>query len=376
MTISASPPAALEPAGTDTGAIALAELIRDARAVGPRLSRRNGEDAISVAGLCKKYPDGTQAVQGMSFRVAAGESFGILGPNGAGKSTTIGMLGTLVRPTSGDLEVAGFDVVEDAKEVRRRIGFATQQAGTDDFATATESLILQGRLQGMAKREAAARARLLLRIMDLEDVAERRLGALSGGIKRRVDLAASLVHLPPILFLDEPTEGLDPRVRASVWGTLTELRRELGITIVLTTHFMEEADRLCERIGLINRGSLVAEGTPEALKTTVGDQALVIDLGTESSPEDVARARQAVSAHESARRTLVTDRQISIFTDDSAALAPQALRLLELAGLTTRSVSITKPTLEDVYLHYTGRAFDDERAMDLKLAGDELERAA
>jgi len=375
MTISASP-AELPSVGTDIRAMALVDLIRDGRAVDPGVSRGSGQEAISVAGLCKKYPDGTQAVDGMSFRVAAGESFGILGPNGAGKSTTIGVVGTLVRPTSGDVEVAGFDVVKEAKEVRRRIGFATQQTGTDDFATATESLILQGRLHGMSKREAAARARLLLRIMDLEDVADRRLGALSGGMKRRVDLAASLVHLPPILFLDEPTEGLDPRSGAAVWGTLSELRRELGITIVLTTHFMEEADRLCERIGLINRGSLVAEGTPEALKRTVGDQALVIDLGAESSPQDVARASQAVSGHEGARRILATDRQISIFTDDSAALAPQVLRLLELAGLKARSVSITKPTLEDVYLHYTGRAFEDERAMGLKRSTDDLERAA
>ena len=186
------------------------------------------DDAIVLEDLAKTYADGTEAVRGISLRLRSGESYGILGPNGAGKSTTIGMLGTLVRPTGGHARVAGFDVVADPVEVRRRIGFAMQQAGVDDFATASELMVLQGRLHGLGKQESIARAGLLLRVMELEQVAGRRLAALSGGTKRRVDLAASLMHLPPIVFLDEPTEGLDPRSRSGIWDTLDQLRRQLG----------------------------------------------------------------------------------------------------------------------------------------------------
>ncbi len=265
-------------------------LVEQTRNQWPESAGRLG-DAIVVESLAKTYPDGTEAVRGISLRVAAGESFGILGPNGAGKSTTIGMLGTLVRPTAGRASVAGFDVVAEPIEVRRRIGFAMQQAGVDEFATPKELMILQGRLHGLRKHEAAARAGLLLGVMELADEADRRLARLSGGTKRRVDLAASLMHLPPVLFLDEPTEGLDPRSRSGVWDTLDRLRRGLGVTLVLTTHYMEEGDRLCERIAIIDRGTVVAEGAPAALKATVGRDA----------------------------------------------------------------------TLEDVYLHYTGRAFEEER---------------
>ena len=266
------------------------DLVQQARSQRLESASRFG-DAIVLDNLAKTYPDGTEAVRGISLRVAAGESFGILGPNGAGKSTTIGMLGTLVKPTAGRASVAGFDVAAEPIEVRRRIGFAMQQAGVDDFATPKEMMILQGRLHGLRKHEAAARAGLLLRVMELVEEADRRLATLSGGIKRRVDLAASLMHLPPVLFLDEPTEGLDPRSRTGVWDLLDRLRSRLGITLVLTTHYMDEGDRLCERIAIIDRGTVVAEGSPAALKASVGRDA----------------------------------------------------------------------SLEDVYLHYTGRAFEDER---------------
>jgi len=235
-------------------------------------------DAIVLEGLAKTYPDGTEAVRGISLRVAAGESFGILGPNGAGKSTTIGMLGTLVKPTAGRASVAGFDVVAEPTEVRRRIGFAMQQAGVDDFATPKELMVLQGRLHGLRKHEAVARAGLLLGIIELDEEADRRLATLSGGTKRRVDLAASLMHLPPVLFLDEPTEGLDPRSRSGIWDTLDRLRSRLGVTLVLTTHYMEEGDRLCERIAIIDRGTVVAEGTPAVLKATVARDATLEDV--------------------------------------------------------------------------------------------------
>lgn len=229
-----------------------------------------GRHSVVVEDLSKTYADGTEAVRGVSINVAGGECYGLLGPNGAGKSTTVGMLGTLVRPTSGRAMVAGFDVVAEPREVRRRIGVAMQEAGVDPFATARELLVLQGRLHGLRRADAVNRARLLLAMVDLADVADTRLGEFSGGMQRRVDLAASLVHLPAVVFLDEPTEGLDPRARAALWDALDRLREHLGVTVVLSTHYMEEADRLCDRLGVIDRGRVVIEGTPAALKASVG----------------------------------------------------------------------------------------------------------
>jgi ABC-2 type transport system ATP-binding protein len=233
-----------------------------------------GSDAIVVERLAKTYADGTEAVRSVTFRVAANECYGLLGPNGAGKSTTVGMLGTLVRPTSGRASVAGFDVVAQPREVRRRIGFAMQEVGVDAFATARELLVLQGRLHGLRRADSAHRAELLLAMVDLSGVADKRLGGFSGGMQRRVDLAAALMHLPAVLFLDEPTEGLDPRARVAIWDALERLRTQLGVTIVLTTHYMDEADRLCDRLGIVDRGSIVAEGTPAELKASVGGDTL------------------------------------------------------------------------------------------------------
>jgi ABC-2 type transport system ATP-binding protein len=229
-----------------------------------------GPDAIVADGLGKRYANGIEAVRGISLRVRAGEVYGVLGPNGAGKSTTIGILGTLVRPTSGRATVAGFDVVAAPKDVRRNIGFAMQEAGLDELATGRELLVLQGRLHGLSRREAARRADLLLELVDLESAANERIGGYSGGMKRRVDLASALIHLPPILFLDEPTEGLDPRARTAIWETLERLNAALEVTVLLATHYMAEAERLCARIGIIDRGLIIVEGTPAELKAAAG----------------------------------------------------------------------------------------------------------
>jgi ABC-2 type transport system ATP-binding protein len=233
----------------------------------PQKTPRPGGDAIVVDALAKRYPNGTDAVRGISFRVGAGEVFGILGPNGAGKSTTMGMLGTLVRPTAGRASVAGYDIATQPREVRRRIGFAMQEVGVDELATGSELLALHGRLQGLSRREATLRAAVLLELFDLDDAANRRLGEYSGGMKRRVDLASALIHFPPVLFLDEPTEGLDPHGRTAIWETLEQLNQTVGMTIVLTTHYMEEADRLCDRIAIVDHGRIVNDGTPSELKT-------------------------------------------------------------------------------------------------------------
>ena len=195
--------------------------------------RCHGPDAIVVNELAKQYPGGTEAVRGISFRVEAAEIFGILGPNGAGKSTTMAMLGTLVRPTAGWATVAGYDVTKHPHEVRRRIGFAMQEVGVDELATGRELLVLHGRLHGLSRREAARRAALMLELVSLEDAGNRRMGEYSGGMKRRIDLASALIHLPPVVFLDEPTEGLDPHARTAIWDTLERLRERLGITVLL-----------------------------------------------------------------------------------------------------------------------------------------------
>jgi ABC-2 type transport system ATP-binding protein len=250
----------------------LDELARLTPAAGD--SPQLGSDQIVVENLGKTYPDGTEAVRDVTFRVAAGECYGLLGPNGAGKSTTVGILGTLVLRSAGRVSVAGFDPATEPRAVRRRIGFAMQEVGVDAFATARELLVLQGRLHQLARGEARRRARLLLEVVDLADVADKRLGGFSGGMQRRVDLAASLMHLPAVVFLDEPTEGLDPRARAAIWEALDQLRARLGVTVVLTTHYMEEADRLCDRIGIIDRGRIAVEGTPAELKASVQSASL------------------------------------------------------------------------------------------------------
>jgi len=241
-------------------------LLRELVGSEPRRLRSDHGDVIVVEALSKRYPNGTEAVRGVSFGVRSGEVFGILGPNGAGKSTTIGMLGTLVLPSGGRASVAGLDVVAQRREVRRRIGFAMQEVGVDDLATGRELLVLHGRLHGLSRREAARRAALLLELVGLGEQADARMGDYSGGMKRRVDLASALIHLPQVVFLDEPTEGLDPRARAAIWAALAWLREALGMTIVLTTHYMEEADRLCDRIAIVERGRIVVSGTPQELK--------------------------------------------------------------------------------------------------------------
>jgi ABC-2 type transport system ATP-binding protein len=264
--------------------VRIRELLSSATAAGPE-SRE-----IVVHDLAKRYPDGTEAVRGISFHIGAGEVFGVLGPNGAGKSTTMGMLGTLVRPTGGRAIVAGYNVAERPLEVRRRIGYAMQEAGVDELATGDELLVLHGRLHGLSRREAARRAAVLLDLVDLRDAGGRRMGEYSGGMKRRVDLASALIHLPPILFLDEPTEGLDPHARTEIWRTLEQLNERLGMTIVLTTHYMEEADRLCDRIVIVDRGRVVVEGAPGELKARSGGALTLEDvyLGTTGRILEVA----------------------------------------------------------------------------------------
>jgi ABC-2 type transport system ATP-binding protein len=315
-------------------------------------------EAIVVEDLTKRYPDGTEAVRGISFAVKEGEFFGILGPNGAGKSTTIGILGALVKPTGGHAVVAGFDVALHPKKVRSQIGFAMQEVGIDDLATGREFLVLQGRLNGLSRRDADERGKALMRFVDLEGAADKRMGGYSGGMKRRVDLASALIHTPPILFLDEPTEGLDPRARVAFWDVLRRLNDTSGITVVLTTHYMDEADHLCDRIGIIDQGQIVVEGTPAELKASIGSQSLLFSYGSETSSETLARVRAVLMENGDVKEVVHSDGDLSAFVEDAARLAPELLRILESEGAAPKALSIKQPSLDDVYLRYTGRAFE------------------
>lgn len=312
--------------------------------------------AIQVQNLEKTYPNGTRAVRGISFEVQRGEIFGILGPNGAGKSTTIGILGTLVRPTGGQAHVDGLDVRLHSMEVRRRIGFAMQEAGVDDLATGREFLVLQGRLYGLPKAKARERTGQLLRLFDLEAAADVRIRSYSGGMKRRIDLASALIHLPRILFLDEPTEGLDPRSRQTMWTTLKRLNERLGATILLSTHFMEEADRLCDRIAIIDQGRIVVQDTPAHLKASLGGQTVILDYGANgASDARLAKAEKTLERARIATRLQRTGPELYVYVSDASDATPRILRALEKDGVAPRGLRIQQPTLDDVYLQYTGR---------------------
>jgi ABC-2 type transport system ATP-binding protein len=314
---------------------------------------------IAATDLAKTDADGTKAVRGVTFEVRRGEIFGVLGPNGAGKSTLIGMLGTLIRPTGGHAVVDGIDVTKDRNAVRARIGFAMQEAGVDDLATGREFLVLQARLYGIDKRTALARADELLALFELTNAVDRRIGSYSGGMKRRIDLAAALIHRPPILFLDEPTEGLDPRSRQGLWQTIKRLRSELGATVLLSTHYMEEADKLCDRIAIIDEGRIVVHGTPDQLKAMLGGEAIVLDYGTNATPEVLAGAEQIVRSTGVSENVQRTGAEVHAYVADPAHAAPQLLRALDQARMPPPSLRIQRASLDDVYLRFTGRRIEE-----------------
>ncbi|HEX2066498.1 MAG TPA: ATP-binding cassette domain-containing protein, partial [Candidatus Thermoplasmatota archaeon] len=317
-----------------------------------------GAPVIEVEDLQKTYPDGTSAVRGISFVVRRGEIFGLLGPNGAGKTTAMRILGTLHHATGGSARVLGLDVVKDAKQVKRRIGFAMQEVGMDDLATAQEMLLLHARLYGVKGQEARERAARLLRTFDLEPHKDRRVTRFSGGMQRRLDLAVSLIHTPEVLFLDEPSTGLDPKSRADLWAVLRRLRDEQGITILMSTHYMEEADALCDRIAIMSRGRIAAIDTPASLKRSVGADAVRITLAKPLEPRQwtaLQRAFHAGNLH------LEGDRLDIRVKDGARSLVP-ALRIVTDLGVQVRETKVQAPTLEDVFLKYTGARLSADEA--------------
>ena len=316
-------------------------------------------DAIVACELRKRYGQ-VQALDGVSFRVRSGEVFGLLGPNGAGKSTTVKVLATLTKPSSGRAEVAGHDVVREPDEVRRSIGYVPQSSGVDRDATGRENLLLQGRIQGMSGHKLEERVNELLDLLGIADAADRVVRGYSGGMKRRLDVALGLVHRPQVLFLDEPTTGLDPEARASMWAELERLAEGEALTILLTTHYMEEADQLADRLAIVSRGRLVVEGTPEELKHSLRGDAVEIEL----SDGQAGDAESIVVALEGVHEASADGRKLRSRVASGARAIPTILSALEAGGIGVESVTTHRPSLDDVYLHYTGREFaaDNEEA--------------
>jgi ABC-2 type transport system ATP-binding protein len=301
-----------------------------------------------------------EAVRGVSINVARGEIFGFLGPNGAGKTTTLRMLTTLLPIEGGTASVAGYDVARQPGQVRRRIGYVSQLGGADELATGRENLILQGRLYGASQAEVTPRAQELAALLDLADFADRRASTYSGGQRRRLDIALGLVHNPSVLFLDEPTTGLDPQSRANLWDHITALR-DRGTTVFLTTHYLEEADLLCDRLMIMDHGTIVAEGTPRSLKQQVAGDAIVISLRDDDQRDDRDSERAAVllRGEPYVRELTASGGQVRLYADDGGTALPQLIRLLDSHGIGIRSISMSEPTLDDVFLRQTGRSLRD-----------------
>jgi ABC-2 type transport system ATP-binding protein len=316
-------------------------------------------DTIVVEALEKRY-GGVQALAGLDFAAREGEVFGLLGPNGAGKSTTVRILATLTRPDGGRASVAGHDVANDADGVRRTIGYVPQASGIDPEGTGRENLMLQGRVQGMSGRPLRARVDELLSAVGLDEAANRVVRGYSGGMKRRLDIALGLVHRPRVLLLDEPTTGLDPEARASLWEELEALAHRETLTILLTTHYLEEADRLADRLVIVSRGRVVAEGTPEELKQGLRGDTVTVELAGGNGADPVGLVRSLDDVHEAS----LDGQTVRMRVAHGAQAIPVILSALESAGLGVASVSSARPSLDDVYLHYTGRDFrlEDEAA--------------
>jgi ABC-2 type transport system ATP-binding protein len=311
--------------------------------------------AIEATELVREFKKGPRAVDGIDLRVEPGEVYGFLGPNGAGKSTTVHMLTTLLPPTAGSARVAGHDVVKEGAEVRAAIGAALQEAALDPFLTGREHMKLQTALHGMRGAEARERSDQLLARVGLTQAADRRVGGYSGGMKRRLDLALALVHRPRILFLDEPTTGLDPQSRSALWDEVGRLAADRGVTVFLTTQYLEEADVLADRVGIIHKGRLVAEGTPEALKAEIGRPSVeAIPADRDDLPrmkEVLARFGESVTG---------STKGASVRLSGGDAQLAEVVRALDAEDISVQHLQLHAPTLDDVFLSKTGRSLEGQ----------------
>jgi len=312
------------------------------------------DPAIEVRNLVKTYPRGVRAVDDLSFSVETGTIFGLLGPNGAGKSTTVKILTTLSRPDSGAARITGIDVLHEPDRVRRLIGCVSQRSGVDREATARENLTLQGHIYGLGGKALKSRVAELLDRFDLTDAANRVAGGYSGGMQRRLDIAMGLIHRPRVLFLDEPTTGLDPEVRADTWREIARLSIEDGLTILLTTHYLEEADLLAQNLAIVDHGRIVAAGTPEQLKGELHGDTLQIELAISSAN---GRVQTAIERLTGVRELTMAGRTLRARVESSATAIPAVLAALDGANIPVLSILVNRPSLDDVYLRHTGRSF-------------------
>ncbi|HEX2414457.1 MAG TPA: ATP-binding cassette domain-containing protein [Thermoleophilaceae bacterium] len=320
------------------------------------------DPAIEAIGLVRDFKKGPRAVDGIDLRVEPGEVYGFLGPNGAGKSTTVHMLTTLLPPTEGSARVAGHDVVDEGPAVRAAIGAALQEAALDPFLTGREHMKLQTALHGMTGDEARQRSKTLLERVGLSQAADRRVGGYSGGMKRRLDLALALVHRPRILFLDEPTTGLDPQSRTALWEEVQRLAADRGVTVFLTTQYLEEADVLADRVGIIDRGTIVAEGTPESLKAEIGRPSVE---AIPAEPGELERMKAVLSRF--GQSVTGSPKGASVRLSGGDAQLADVVRALDAENLGIQELQLHAPTLDDVFLNKTGRSLEgaeQEQAVD------------
>ncbi len=320
----------------------------------------SADEVIVAEGLTKVFGGRRVAVDAVSFAVRRGEIFGFLGPNGAGKSTTIALLTTLLRPSAGRARVAGHDVAAEPLAVRRQIGYVSQDVAVDDLLTGRENLHFQGRLYHLGGRELRARVEAVLEMVDLAERADDLVATYSGGMRKRLDLAAGLLHRPQVLFLDEPTLGLDVQSRQRIWGYVRRLRDEEGVTVFLTTHYMEEADTLCDRVAIIDRGEIVALGSPRALKAGLRGDRVTLALEPGADAGAARRVLERLAGVQGVEGS--GDGSVRLVVADGERAVPELLRALEQAGVRVASLSLQRPTLDDVFLHHTGRQLREEPA--------------
>jgi len=313
---------------------------------------------IETHQLTKVFPGDVRAVDGIDFEVKAGEVFGFLGPNGAGKTTTIKVLNTLIKPTAGTATVCGYDVVKSPAEVRGCIGYVAQDVGVDEYGTGRENLTLYGHFYRLDGRTIKQRVKELFELVDLTGFEDKMVSTYSGGMRKRLDLAMGLIHRPAVIFLDEPTVGLDPQTRVHIWDYIRDLVKAMGVTIFLTTHYMEEADHLADRIAIIDLGKIMATGTPDELKHSIGGDVVTLSpstTGEEDREEFMRRTQSALSGKPFVLGTQATDGDLAVYVNKGESAVPSIIRLLSSEGIDIETISMSHPTLDDVFLKYTGR---------------------
>ena len=311
--------------------------------------------AIEAVELVKTYPGNVQALKGVSFSVKSGAVFALLGPNGAGKSTIVKILTTLSRPNAGRASIMGHDVVGESERVRRLIGVVGQKSAVDLEATTAENLRLQGQLYGLSSGELRRRVSGLLERFNLADAHKRIARTLSGGMQRKLDVAMGLIHQPQVLFLDEPTTGLDPEARADMWREIAKLSREDGLTVLLTTHYLEEADHLAQRVAIIDHGQIVIEGAPDELKAELRGDAIQVELADVTLEATIHAALGGLDG--ALREVVVEGRSLRARVDSGASALPAVLAALDAASIRVSTATVARPSLDDVYLRHTGRAY-------------------